>query len=79
MLNHKRGLISGPATHTRAMKIPKLEKEKDVSSDGTIIMESETVSKDPKPARRRRKRRGRLVTTTYVLRKHNKQCKNRIH
>ena len=73
MVAKKQGLIEGPRTRTRALKITRTKQESSDDSDATLDYQSEVsppVRKHKKGLRRRSQ--GTLVTTTYVLRKDGK-------
>ena len=77
MLAKRKGLIHGPTTRTKALKIDNNKKDKSADSDATIEYVDE-----PKPPKRKRrsrsgligctKRRGTLVTERYYLRRDGK-------
>ena len=75
------GLIQGPATRTRVMKIPKPEPVSSIDSEAT-----EDYLDPPAPAKRKRKpkkpikpkRTGTLVTRSYFLRKDGKGTSSKV-
>ena len=90
MLNRKRALISGPATRTRATKIPKKEPvpeqtvagEQSDGSDTTVILEK-PVQRDVKPQydknlkKDKKCHKGTLVVQSYVFGKRTTSGKRR--
>ena len=75
MLAKCKGLIQGPTTQTKALKIEGSKKDNSAESDATIEYTDETT---PRKRKRRRvsvvrtKRRGTLVTKRYYLRRDGK-------
>ena len=73
MVAKKKGLIEGPRTRTRALKITKKSQETSGDSEETIDYLSDSA---PPPKKRKHVRRptsqGTLVTKTFVLRKNGK-------
>ena len=75
MLAKHKGLIQGPTTRTKALKIDGSKKDNSAESDATI-----EYTDEPKPRKRKRKsgsvvrtkRRGTLVTKRYYLRRDGK-------
>ena len=82
MLAKCKGLIQGPTTRTKALKIEDSKKDNSADSDATI-----DYTKEPKRKKRKRKsgsivptkRRGTLVTKSYYLRRDGKGTSHHIN
>ena len=73
MVAKKQGLIEGPRTRTRALKITRTKNVSSDDSDATVEYETEETPPARKCKRVHRKgSQGTLVTKTYVLRKDSK-------
>ena len=73
MVARKQGLIQGPRTRTRALKIEKAKQFSSIDSEATMDYNPDSA----KPSRKRKPRKrktvqGRLVTRNYFLRKDGK-------
>ena len=77
MIAKRKGLIQGPKTRTKALKIDKSEKDNSADSDATI----EYIDEPEPPKKKRRsksgstehtKRRGTLITKRYYLKRDGK-------
>ena len=73
MVAKKQGLIQGPRTRTRALKIEKAKQLSSTDSEATVDYEldSATPSRKRKP-RKRKTVKGQLVTRSFFLRKDGK-------